>query len=197
MVHLTLRIERRMMQQGNYATLSASCLEKAIGLTDTLAELRIVDDMEVLPCAGLLGKAAEGLLRLFSLPDGDFDVRILLEDVALPAYKRRALILATSTLVMQMISSVMNCSFAPVINIELSAQGRGQWRLAVSTDAARLDEDARESDDIVDGLADLLAAQSVRRLRRLSEVVTEIDFPGPERIAQPQESHPQPLSTVE
>jgi len=178
LMHLRSRLERRMTQLGNGAAWSTSCLEKAIALADALAELRIVDDLEVLPCSRLLGETAAGLLNLFNLPDSDFEARIVLEGIAMAAYKRRALILATSTLVMQTITSVMDRGYTPVISIKLSAQSNGHWRLAVTTEgAAGADEDARESDDIVDGLADLLEAQNVRRLRRMSEFVTEVDFP--------------------
>jgi hypothetical protein len=66
---------------------------------------------------------------------------------------------------------------APAISIKLADQGSGQWRLAVTEDDVCAGNDAREYNDIVDGLANLLAAQNVRRLRRMSEYVTEI-FPG-------------------
>jgi hypothetical protein len=101
MIHLALRLEHQMMQQGERATWSASCLGKATALAGTLAELRIVDDPEVLPCSGLLGEIAVGLLHLFKLPDGRLEARIVLEDIAMAAYKRRALVLATSALIMK------------------------------------------------------------------------------------------------
>jgi hypothetical protein len=167
-----------MVQQGNRATWSASCLGKAIALAGTFAELRIVDEQEVLPCSGLLGEIGVGLLHLFKLPDGDLEARIVLEDIAMAAHKRRALILATSALVMQTLINAMDRGSAPAIGIKLADQGSGQWRLAVTEDDVYADNDARECDDIVDGLANLLAAQNVRRLRRISEFVTEINFTG-------------------
>jgi hypothetical protein len=176
MIHLALRLECQMMQQGNRATWSASCLGKAIALAGTFAELRIIDDQEVLPCSELLGETAVRLLHRFKLPDGELEAQIVLEDIAMAAYKRRALILATSTLVMQTIINAMDRGCAPAISIKLAAQGSGQWRLAVIEDGA--DDDVRECDDVVDRLADLLEAQNVRRLRRMSEFVTEIDFAG-------------------
>ena len=178
MIDLASRLEHQMMQQGNRTTWSETCLGKATALAGSFAELRIVDDQEVVPCSGLLGEIAIGLLHLFKLPDGDLKARIVLEDIAMPAYKRRALILATSALVMQAIINAMDRGRAPAISINLAAQGSGQWRLAVTEDGACADNDARECDDIVDGLANLLGAQNVRRLRRMSELVTEIDFPG-------------------
>jgi hypothetical protein len=178
MIHLTLRLERQMMQQGNRATWPASCLGRVIALAGSLTELRIIDDQEVLPCSGLLGEIAVGLLHLFKLPDGDLEARIVLEDIAMAAYKRRALILATSALVMQTVTNAMDRGCAPAISIKLAAQDSGQWRLAVTEDDVYADDDARECDDIVDGLTDLLAAQNVRRFHRMSEFVTEIDFPG-------------------
>jgi hypothetical protein len=42
----------------------------------------------------------------------------------------------------------------------------------------RADDSARDCDNIVDGLSDLLAAQNVRRFHRMGQFVTEIDFPG-------------------
>ena len=94
------------------------------------------------------------------------------------AYKRRALILATSALVMQTIANAMDRGCVPAIKIELAAQASGQWRLALTEDDVCADDDTRECDDIVDGLADLLAAQNVRRFRRINEFVTEIYFAG-------------------
>ena len=177
-MHLALRLERQMTQQGNGATWSASRLGKAMALASTFAELRIVEDQEVLPCSGLLGEIAVRLLCLFKLPDGDLQPRIVLEDVAMAAYKRRALILATSALVMQTIANAMDRGCVPAIRIELAAQASGQWRLALTEDDVCADDDTRECDDIVDGLADLLAAQNVRRFRRINEFVTEIYFAG-------------------
>jgi hypothetical protein len=180
MMILTLRLERCIKQQANRAAWSAYWTERAIALADTLAELRIVDDLEVLPCSGLLGETVAGLLSLFNLPDRAFDARIALEDIAMAAYKRRALVLATMTLVVQTMANAFDRDHTPVIAIKLSAQGRGIWRLAVATEGATpADKNSVEADDIVDGLADLLEAQFPRRLRRLSGFVTEIDFPGP------------------
>ena len=184
MMHLTLRRERRVMQQGNRAAWSASCLAMAIALADTLAELRIVDDLEFLPCSRLLGETAVGLVSLFSVPDCEFDVRIVLEAISMAAYKRRALILATGALVTQIVMSAFDRGGRPVISIKLSGQGSGQWCLAVATEgAAYMNEDASETDDIVDGLADLLEAGTVHRLRRMHEFVAEIHFPGPTQSA--------------
>ena len=179
MVRLTQRLERQIMQRENRAAWSASCLAKAITLAGSLAELRIVDDREVLPCSELLGEIAVGLLQLFKLRDGGVEARIALENIGLPAYKRRALVLVTSALVTQAITNAMDRGCAPAVSIKLAAQGSGRWRLAVTTDDdGRADDDAGECDDIVDGLADLLEARNVRRSRRMSEFVTEIDFPA-------------------
>jgi hypothetical protein len=178
MVHLTRRLERQIIQREKRAPWSASCLAKAIALAGSLAELRIVDDREVLPCSGLLGEIAVGLLQLFKLRDGGVAARIALEDIGLPAYKRRALILLTSALVTQAITDVTNRGCAPSISIKLAAQDGGQWRLAVTEFDRRADDDTGECDDIVDGLADLLEAENVRRSRRMSEFATEIDFPA-------------------
>jgi len=180
MIDLAVRLERQMTQRGNRASWSETCLGKATALAGSFAELRIVDDQEVVPCSGLLGEIAVGLLHLFKLPDGRLEARMVLEEIAMAAYKRRALILATSALVMQAIINAMDGGCAPAIGIKLADQGSGQWRLAVTEDDVCADNDARECDDIVDGLANLLAAENVRRLRRRSEFVTEIDFPGPD-----------------
>ncbi len=174
-MHLALRLERQMTQQGNGATWSASRLGKAMALASSFAELRIVEDEEVLLCSG---EIAVRLLCLFKLPDGDLQPPIVLEDVAMAAYKRRALVLATSALVMQTIANAMDRGCVPAIRIELAAQASGQWRLALTEDDVCADDDTRECDDIVDGLADLLAAQNVRRFRRINEFVTEIYFAG-------------------
>jgi len=184
MTHLTLRLERRMMQRGNHAAWSASSLVKATILADIFAELRISDDLEVLPCSKLLEETACGLLNLFNFPNRDFDARIVLNDIALPAYKRRALVLATCTLVMQAISHAMECGLQPVISINLSSERPEQCRLAITTvSVMRVDEDALETDDLVDGLAEILEVPNVRRSRRASRFVTEIDFPGPRQAA--------------
>jgi hypothetical protein len=178
MINLALRLEDQMTQQGNRDTWSASCLAKAMALAGRLAELKTLDDHEALPCSELISEIAVGLLQLFRLSDGDLEARIVLENVALTACKRRALILATTALVMQTIIDAMDRGCAPAISIDLAARGSGQWRLAFTeVDVFADDNDARACDDIVDGLADLLGAPNVRRFRRMSEFVTEIDFP--------------------
>ena len=151
-----------------------------MALAGGLAELQVVDGQTVLPCSELLGKIAVGLLHLFRLPDGELQARIVLEDIAMTACKRRALILATSALVMQAMIDAMDSGRAPAISIDLAARGSGQWRLAVTEAGGCAGDDARECDVIVDGLADILAARNVRRVRRMSKFVTEIDFPCPE-----------------
>jgi hypothetical protein len=178
LMHLTQRLEREMAQRGNRTTWPTSRVGNAMVLADSLAELRIVDDREEVPCSGLLGEIALGLLQVFKLPGADVEARIVLEDMVLPAYKRRALILATSALVMQAIINAMDSGCAPAISINLGARGNGQWRLAITERDVCADDDACECDDIVDGLADLLEAQNVRRWRWVSEFVTEFDFPG-------------------
>jgi hypothetical protein len=163
MIHLTSRLERQMMQRKNRAAWSASCLRKAIALADSLAELEIVDNREVLPCARLLGQTAGGLLHLFSSPDGEVEARIVVEDIAVAAYRRRALVLATGALVMQAIGNAMDRGRGPAISIKLAGRGGGHWCLAVTEDDVRADDDARDCDSVVDGLSDLLAVQNVRR----------------------------------
>jgi hypothetical protein len=178
MVDLTQRLERQVMRRENRVAWSASCLAKAETLAASFAELQIVDEQQVLLCRRPLGEIAVGLLQLFKVTDSDVEARIVLDDLALPAYKRRALVLVASALVMQAITDAFERGFAPAVSIKLAAQGSGQWRLAVTADVAvSADDDARECDDIVDGLADLLEAQNVRRSRRVSKLVTEIDFP--------------------
>jgi hypothetical protein len=178
MVHLTLRLERQMMQRKNRAAWSVSCLGNAVALADSLAELEIVDDREVLPCSRLLSQTVGRLLHLFRLPDGEVAARITVEDIAVAAYRRRALILATVAVVMQAIANAMDCGCAPAISIKLAGRGGGHWCLAVTEDDVRADDSARDCDNIVDGLSDLLAAQNVRRFHRMGQFVTEIDFPG-------------------
>jgi hypothetical protein len=67
----------------------------------------------------------------------------------------------------------MDCGRAPATSIKLAAQDSGQWVLIV-----RAGDDARKCDGIVDALADLLAPQTVRPLRRTREFVTETYFPS-------------------
>ena len=177
MIHLTSRLERQMTQRKNRAAWSASCLRKAIALADSLAELRIV---EIGKCCRVLdsGQTAVGLLHLFSSPDGEVEPPIVVEDIAVAAYRRRALVLATGALVTQAIGNAMDRGCGPAISIKLAGQAGGQWRLAVTEDDVRADDDARDCESVVDGLSDLLAVQNVRRFRRMGEFVTEIDFPG-------------------
>jgi hypothetical protein len=69
-------------------------------------------------------------------------------------------------------NNAMDCGRARATSIKLAAQDSGQWVVIARAD------DARECDGIVNGLADLLAPQTVRPLRRTREFVTETYFPS-------------------
>ena len=178
-MHLALRLEREMTQQGNGATWSASRLGKAMALASTFAELRIVEDQEVLPCSGLLGEIAVRLLCLFKLPDGDLQPRIVLEDVA---HGRLQAACAHSR---DERPGHANDSKRHGSRLRTRHKNRGrcssQRTMAPRPHRGRCvcgRRYRRECDDIVDGLADLLAAQNVRRFRGINEFVTEIYFAG-------------------
>jgi hypothetical protein len=179
MMHLTLQLERYAIKSGGRATWFAQHFENACVLADIFAELRIADDLEVLMCSALLGDAIAGLINVFDMPACSLEAHIDLKDIGLPAYKRRALTLAATTLVMQVLSCTSNGNCKPVASISLSSASSQRTRLAVAAEGlSRLEQDTREIDDIVDGLADLLEVRNVRRLQWTGGFITQIDFPG-------------------
>jgi len=178
MMRVALQLEH-CIESGGHATWFAQRFENAIALASIFAELRIADDREVLACSTLLRDAVVRLVGVFSTPACSLETHIALKDIDLPAYQRRALILAATTLIMQVLTCASDSGCEPVVSISLSSPSSQRTRLEVATKGlARMEEDAREVDDIVDGLADLLEVRNVRRLQWIDGFITQIDFPG-------------------
>jgi hypothetical protein len=177
-MHLTIQRERCALKSGSRASRSAQYFESARALADIFAELRIADDLEVLMCAALLRDTVARLIDFFDMPACSLETHIDLKDIGLPAYKRRALVLAASSLIMQVLSCTGDSNRKPIVSIVLSTPSSQRARLVVATEGlARVERDAREVDDVVDSLADLLEVRNVRRLHWNDGFITQIDFP--------------------
>jgi hypothetical protein len=179
MMHLTLQLERCAIKTGHRATWSAQHFENACALADIFAELRIADDLEVLMCSALLRDAVARLMNVFCMSPISLETHFDLNDICLPAYKRRALILSAATLIMQVLSCASDGNCQPTVNISLSTTASQRTRLVVAAEGlVPLEHETREADDIVDELADLLEVGNVRRLHWIGGFITQIEFPG-------------------
>jgi hypothetical protein len=85
------------------------------------------DERDCLPCSASLRSVVRGLVELFGRTLGDPELRTDIQRVTLPAFQRRALVLATSSI---LINAFM-ASFGPVrgVEVELTALCSGLFRL--------------------------------------------------------------------
>jgi hypothetical protein len=153
-------------------------LEDAIasGLAGRYRELVTAPERKVLPCSAILRHVVTGLGALFGNP-ANITLRKKIEEVSLPAYKRRALVLAASELVNNALLYAFQGRRAGLIEVVLAACGPNSACLTVADNGigfiGSLPNFGR---GVGAGLASLLEADLVYD-RLAGWTVAEIAFP--------------------
>ena len=175
-----------------------------IGLANDLAALfRALDirqDDEEMPCSRVLRGVVRNLVALFGSGAGQIVIRTDIERLSLPAYKRRALVLAVSELVINALRHSFAGRREGQIKVTLQTFGAAHACLSVVDDGVGFRE-SRPSGQrgIAGGLADLLEADLVYRQVGIVGTSAEIVFPtcrrifpiGPERLAKVDRRQPE------
>ncbi len=119
---------------------------------------------QVLPCSFVLRGIARHLVALFGSGAGHVVIRTDIEHLSLPAYKRRALVLAASELVSNALRHGFAGKVGGRIDVTLRAFGTSHVRLTVVDDGVGVSEaHASGQGGIAVALADLLEGALVYR----------------------------------
>jgi hypothetical protein len=94
-------------------------------------ELEVGGEREVLPCSAVLRNVVMGVGALFGHP-ANITLTTKIEEVSLPAYKRRALVLAAAELVSNALLHAFHGRRAGLIDVCLTANGAGSACLRVA-----------------------------------------------------------------
>ena len=139
-------------------------------------ELAAGREREVLPCAAILRDVVAGLCALFGSPANvTFETRI--DDVWLPGYQRRALVLATFELVSNALLHAFRGRAGGLIEVHLAANGAMSASLRVADNGVGFADASPNLDrGVAAGLAGLLEADLTYG-RIAGWTVAEIAFP--------------------
>lgn len=151
-------------------------------LAETIAalfrSLHVLPETAVMPCAGPLSGIVTGLVELFSPGVSGITVTANLTALALPAYRRRALVLAAAELVTQAILLGARGRRPGQILVALEPIGSRQALLSIEDDVHRADASPPvDRFGIVSGLAGLLEAEVTYRRSHLGGTAAELLFP--------------------
>lgn len=154
------------------------------GLADTIAcdlaiqfrELEPGAEREVLPCSAILRDVVTGFGALFGGP-ANVTFRTRIEDVVLPAYKRRALVLAAAELVSNALLHAFRGRRTGRVEVDLTTTGRDAACLRVADNGIGFtDLPPNLECGVASGMAGLLEAD-VAYDRLAGWTIAEIAFP--------------------
>jgi hypothetical protein len=157
----------------------AAKLEGAIArnLVMRFSELETGGERELLPCSFLLRNIASGFVALFGEP-ANISIESAVENVALPAYQRRALVLAAAELVTNALLHAFQGRESGRIEVGLSARGPSSLCLRVADNGIGFtDRSPNLQCGVAAGLAELLEAQLAYH-RMMDWTIAEIEFPA-------------------
>ena len=163
-LHLAAQLQQKTAARADNDVTARSQQKRANDLAALYRTLDIEQDEAVLPCSFVLRGIARHLVALFGSGAGHVVIRTDIEHLSLPAYKRRALVLAVS----EFVSNALRHGFAGKvggrIHVALRAFGTSHVRLTVVDDGVGLSEaHASGQGGIAVALADLLEGALVYR----------------------------------
>jgi hypothetical protein len=167
-------------RRGDYADRAAMIirLEHAIArdLAVQFRTLQVGRERDVLPCSAVLRGVVIGLGTLFGCP-ADIVLTTEIEELLLPAYKRRALVLATAELVGNALLHAFPGGKAGRIDVGLTVHDTELVCLRVADDGAGFTDASPNLDSgVAAGLADLLET-GLSYSRTAGRTIAEIVFP--------------------
>jgi two-component sensor histidine kinase len=174
MLQLLLRLRER--RHGNEHAWHAD-YALAMQLGADIRSLSGTAEHRPVPCSAVLCSVVCSLSSLFGQAAGGIDLRTSIERVSLPAYRRRALVLAASELVVNALSHAFNGCAGGRIDVCLQRVTGGCARLRVADDGAGYFEDHAETSASLAGrLGKLLEGRLVYRRDRAWATTAEIVF---------------------
>lgn len=177
LLQLLLRLRGR--RQGDR---SAWRVEYALA-SQLAADFRSLSDAEadaMLPCSEVLRNVVRNLGSLFGPTAGDIDVKTGIERVMLAGYRRRALVLAASELLINALSHAFNGLASGRIEVLLQRMTGGCGCLRVSDDGiGYFEEPEATAGSIAARLAGVLEGRLIYRQGCARGTIAEIVFPVP------------------
>lgn len=178
MVRLTRLLDNRVPRSDNDPVDDSLEWRITSNLTDTLCALRIRKDDEALPCSDLLRDTVRDLVELFGEAVGVTGISTCIDRLDLPAFKRRALVLMASHLVVDILLHAAREHRSPQLLVTLDQPRCGTARLSVGYDDRAVPFGPLDGTyGVIDDLASLLETDIVYRADRLGRFVTGMDFP--------------------
>jgi hypothetical protein len=159
---------------------AASEYRAAMELSASQRSLDVDDSKRVFPCSDVMNTMVRCLVGLFGPAIGRVLPHVSIENLATPALKRKALVLATSGLVTNaLIHGFARCS-ASSITVSLCRAGPARARLMVSDDGRSVQNDRQLATcSAIFDLANLLESEVVYCEREGGGTVAEIGFQVP------------------
>ena len=149
----------------------------AVDLVAAYRSLGIIDDRRLLPCSGVLRTIASDVVELFGPITGEVGLQTAIERLALPAFKRRALVLAASELLINSLLHGFVERDEGNIVVTLRQHDHGRALLRVADDGCGLALGRRLNDSgVAFDMAALLEARVMYRAPDGGGTVVEIDF---------------------
>ena len=178
MVRLVSGLEHRLALGMRYPLGAVTEYRLAAELAAMFRSLGAGDGAEALPCASALRTTVRNLIRLFGPVVGQIHMRTWIEPVDMPALKVRAIVLATSELVVNALLHAFGCRSSGCIAVTLSRTEPTQAQLVVADDGwGRPQYRAHQHDGIASDLAALLESEIVYRATTGGGTLAEISFP--------------------
>jgi two-component sensor histidine kinase len=140
--------------------------------------LDMEDEAIVLPCMEILGDVASCLVELFRPAVDQVNLKLNIAPLALPAYRRRALVLTAAELVTQTLLHGFRGRREGQIAISLQHRGHHQAVFLMEDDGCGFaPERGGTALEILAGLTGLLEADVVYRRSKMGGTAAEIRFP--------------------
>ncbi len=178
LLKLVFLLEQRRPQQAYDFFTGCIELNLAKELGNHYRSLAIGAERQVTACSSVLREVVGDLVALFGPTAGPIELHTDIQRVALPAYQRRALVLATSELVMNALLHAFKRRPEGRLTVELRLLSSQYARLSVSDDGIGCH--SGPGDDpcgVAASLADLLGSMLIRRSNYPHGTIAEITFP--------------------
>jgi len=151
----------------------------ATRLADLYRQIANVPERRKVPCSQALCSTADYLVALFEPSVGSIDLETEIEPIVLPAFQRRALVLAATDLIMRSLLKVNEEPQQMQMVVALRTVGTRHAYIAVSDDATPFHtaSTAGRQDGIADDMASLLTSEVVYQPFNERGVTAKITFP--------------------
>ncbi len=178
MIRLVVELEHKVpFIQADPASPAAE-YQLAVDLAEAFRSLTAADDNGMQPCFDALQVVVFNLVELFGPAIGEVYADMSVERLTLPAYKRRALVLACCELVLNSLRHGLTGGKIGLISVTLCRTSRSVARLSVDDDGRGISESLLPSHGgIASDLAAVLESDVVYGARPGGGTVAQISFP--------------------